>query len=402
MACFLGCFGSTKSPKRRRQRNKVLPRHQTNGSYNSAQPTTSPKQQNTEVPISPVSESSHKPEEQLSVSTRKRVTFDSNVKTYEGTSSHVITEYPPGINKNEKESKEEGKEGREEEELLAKRSLAHSPIEDDSATSSIETYPPNHRYQNCRNSDDESEELAFEDCDEEDEDEDEDEDDDDDDDDDGGGDDVDVDDYNYYDEVSSEFMESRGRVSVTRVVTEENEALKTLGSSKYARDRSGYVHSVLNPVENLTQWKSLKARTTPVLKQQKENVASSHHEPCILFSTEPSFKSKSDQSMKSNQEVAVDASLSNWLVSSEKTPPINKTSQEDRPILGALTVEEIKQFSASSSPRKSPSRSPDEIPIIGTVGSYWNHSSSSMESSSVSSYKGTPTRTNKYREVHVK
>ncbi|KAF2294894.1 hypothetical protein GH714_026878 [Hevea brasiliensis] len=103
---------------------------------------------------------------------------------------------------------------------------------------------------------------------------------------------------------------------------------------------------------------------------------------------------KSDQSKKSNQEIAVDASLSNWLGSSENTT-INKPSTID---LGALTVEELKQLSLSSSPRRSPSHSPDEMAIIGTVGTYWNHSGSGNDSGSVSSFKGIPNTTSKYRE----
>ncbi|KAB2603927.1 hypothetical protein D8674_039750 [Pyrus ussuriensis x Pyrus communis] len=150
-------------------------------------------------------------------------------------------------------------------------------------------------------------------------------------------------------------------------------------------------------------------------------------EPRISFSSEPSlnFKSKADQDKKhsknSDQEMAVDASLSNWLFSSENTPvnkasttaldtftPENSTSHgsnsvrshEDRPILGALTVEELRQFSASSSPRKSPSRSPDEMAIMGTVGTYWNHMAPppAAKSSGASSYKGIPNTTSKYRE----
>ncbi|KAE9612222.1 hypothetical protein Lalb_Chr06g0170651 [Lupinus albus] len=76
-----------------------------------------------------------------------------------------------------------------------------------------------------------------------------------------------------------------------------------------------------------------------------------------------------------NHEISVDASLSNWLVSPQTTPvnkagsvpcyarnPDRTTSQisvishEDRPILGAFTIEDIRQFSATSSPRKLPSR----------------------------------------------
>lgn len=79
-----------------------------------------------------------------------------------------------------------------------------------------------------------------------------------------------------------------------------------------------------------------------------------------------------DQHKSRNQEITVDDSLSNWLVTLETTPtmktrpiglePISleqsvspgssaMVSIEDRPILVALTVEELKQFSASSSPR---------------------------------------------------
>ncbi|KVH94308.1 hypothetical protein Ccrd_003656 [Cynara cardunculus var. scolymus] len=155
-----------------------------------------------------------------------------------------------------------------------------------------------------------------------------------------------------------------------------------------ARDRSAFVVPVLNPVENLTQWKALKSKGTPPVKpfnfnQQKEN---------------SSLNSTPFAPQNRNQETAVDASLSNWLVSSEKNTPNNKrvvsnnpeyepissgkslsrgSAIEDRPILGALTEEELKQFSASScTPRKSPSRNPDEMAIIGSVGSYWSHTDS--------------------------
>ncbi|XP_022848890.1 protein JASON-like [Olea europaea var. sylvestris] len=55
-------------------------------------------------------------------------------------------------------------------------------------------------------------------------------------------------------------------------------------------------------------------------------------------------------------------------------------------------------MSASSYPRKSLSRNPDEMLIIGTVGTYWNDSGSAKHSDSVSSYKGIPNTTSKYRE----
>ncbi|KAL0456946.1 UNVERIFIED_CONTAM: hypothetical protein Slati_1033800 [Sesamum latifolium] len=53
---------------------------------------------------------------------------------------------------------------------------------------------------------------------------------------------------------------------------EKQREVEGLGSNLHARDRSQYVSSVLNPVENLSQWKAVKAKTaTPQLKYQKEN-----------------------------------------------------------------------------------------------------------------------------------
>ncbi|KAF8046165.1 hypothetical protein N665_3978s0001, partial [Sinapis alba] len=73
-------------------------------------------------------------------------------------------------------------------------------------------------------------------------------------------------------------------------------------------------------------------------------------------------------------------------------------SHDDRPVLCALTSEEIKQFSAASTPRKSPRKSHDETPIIGTVGGYWGNHSKAVDSGSASSFKGIPNTTSKYRE----
>lgn len=352
-----------------------------------------------------------KAEEQLSPVGRKKVTFDSNVKTYE----HIFPQEE--VADNLPEDSEEGK--KEKEDSSVKSNLFQSSSEASSITSSG-SYPANHRYQNCRESDDE-EELDYEDSDLDDEDEDG---------------ELDFDDV--YEDDNDGIVESRiagGKVDSkevdSSVVTSGfNEGVKPDMVNRAARDRSAYVHSVLNPVENLTQWKALKAKGKPQFKQQKENSTVDQEPQCASFSLEPSFqelslsfKSKSDKpSKRANQEIAVDASLSNWLSSSETTPTnkgsntvsLNTTpekilsqgssnsmrSQDDRPILGALTLDEIKQFSASNSPRKSSTRSPDEMPIIGTVGTYWSPTSSSAkDSSSASSYKGIPNTTSKYKEV---
>jgi hypothetical protein len=87
------------------------------------------------------------------------------------------------------------------------------------------------------------------------------------------------------------------------------ENLKPLGDSNEGGLRSRqYVHSVLKPVENLSQWKAVKAKgTQPPKQQRKENVASEQHPPL-------SSLSNISHSTALMQEIAVDASLSNWVV----------------------------------------------------------------------------------------
>ncbi|KAJ4968912.1 hypothetical protein NE237_015613 [Protea cynaroides] len=425
MGCFLACFGSSKEKDRkRRRRHKILPGDQRHGSYEPLKPVLSVNHESKETSISILSEQRDKPEEQLSFSSRKKVTFDLNVKTYENVSAPDTTNY--SWEKDEEEEK--GKE----EEKREKSSHSISASDDDSVTSSLGSYPPNHRYQNCRDSDDEDEEIDSSEGDL-----------DDDDDEDEGDYDAEDDEPGDYKEESSESflslpLESRTQACETEVYSSmlisgsPERELKILPLNQNARDRSKYVHSVLNPVENLSQWKAVKAKpraATPPLKNLKEN-ANFEQETEMPFSPEPSFKLsplKSNQSFShsrlTKQEIAVDASLSNWLEPAETTPytqtssftfstesaersrsqrPNWSTSPEDRPILGALTVEELKQLSVSSSPRKSPSRSPEEMPIIGSVGSYWSHSDQTIDSSSGSSCKGIPNRTSKYREVSMK
>ncbi|XP_041005961.1 uncharacterized protein LOC121250807 isoform X1 [Juglans microcarpa x Juglans regia] len=420
MGCFLACFGSSKDGRKRRKqsRNKVRPRdHQRTVSCKPVQSTVSLTQGASQNPITTpvpqILQIRDEVEEELSFRARKKVTFDSKVKTYEHVSCDDSQDFSL-------ESEGGGKEG---EENVAKSNQSKSSSEDSSITSGSGSYPPNYRYQNCRDSDDEYEEPDNED----------------------GDLDCDYDDDNsgiednglYGDDDDDRIVKSRRTISAAHIFTEEVESpmpicalrdgeVKPIGSNPYARDRSVYVHPVLNPVENLTQWKVVKAKGGQPLKPQKENFVS-NQESCVPLGTDQSFEElsfsfrlKTDQSKKSNQEITVDASLSNWLVSSETTP-VNKTNtnclntispeksmlhgsnssrcQDDRPILGALTVEELKQFSASSSPKRSPSRSPDEMPIIGTVGTYWSHNTvPAKDSGSASSYKGIPNTTSKYRE----
>lgn len=419
MGCFLGCFGGDKDKKRRKNRKKVIPRDQKHVCQDPQRSIISTEQSITEEPPSGslVTDARDRPEEQLSLSARKKVTFDAKVTTYEPVSIYESTD-------SLHETKKSGEDEREEEGCLAKSSKSNSSSEEGSVISSVGSYPTNHRYQNCRDSDDEAEEFGDSDLDEEC--------------------DLDDDDEDYGDsdceggEVWSESVAagsfgSKVDKSFHQVKEQEvdsptlmfgvpeKEARKgeTLG---YVRDRSAYIHPVLNPVENLSQWKSVKSKPAEPLKvlPQKENVTTEVEGPRASFSLEPTFKQSSScfKPKCKDQELGVDASLSNWLVTpdnttkkagssvletvtSEKSMSQGSNSVmsfEDRPILGALTVEELKQHSVTSSPRKSPCRSPDEMPIIGTVGTYWNPLGSAKDSGSASSFKGIPNSTTKYRE----
>ncbi|CAI9776658.1 unnamed protein product [Fraxinus pennsylvanica] len=437
MGCFLGCFGGAKDSQRRKQRVKRgSPRNQRDRGRNvqQLQGVIYAEQSTTEIPhkeipaTNSVSELRDKPEEeeQLIPSPRKRVTFDTKVTTF----THVsIYESTDSLLENNRSVEKEGEEYLER----ARPPQSHLLSENDSSVaSSVGLYPPNHRYHNVVDGNNETEEYGDSDLDniyEMD----------------------DQDDPDYYNEddgigcqevwsesVLTASMESRTEDLSARVINEEVESplirvgqperkVEVSGPKTNSRDRSDYVNSVLNPVENTTQWKAVKSKGMQPLNPQKENLIDDLEAPHISFSSlEPTFKQSShslkpklDQSKNANKEIAVDSSLSSWLVSPDITPakknsysdletttpeknmPLGSTSPrsyDDRPILGALTVEELKQMSASSSPRKSPGRNPDEMPIIGTVGTYWNNSGSANHSDSVSSYKGIPNTTSKYRE----
>ncbi|KAI7742821.1 hypothetical protein M8C21_005661 [Ambrosia artemisiifolia] len=160
---------------------------------------------------------------------------------------------------------------------------------------------------------------------------------------------------------------------------------------------------LLNPIENLAQWKTLKSIPSLDHNQEKENLYLEQEDIPIPVSEDPSFKVLDMKGKVKNNNTALTTSLSSWLVDPEKSMTESKQEEsqfstgnsyaysdeatswksfEDRPILGAWTIDEVKQVSARSSPRKSPRRSPDDTPIIGTVGSYWSHTKQATDYSS--------------------
>ncbi|CAL5031075.1 unnamed protein product [Urochloa decumbens] len=316
---------------------------------------------------------------------KKKVTFDMNVTTYENTELPDQEEEPP-----------------EEDEKHVQQTVL---------------LPENHRYRNCPDSDDDVE-----------------------DEDDVYGDDTDeeedfmdckidlVDEEEMgTEENKQESLESLFSLSMSNDHQNDQEVIspapKSSGTSVDAesplimrnnlRDRSQHVHPVLNPVQNLSQWKavkSLKTQAVPGKKLDKENVNLVPDEGERRDSTLASQKRMSP-GISNKKEVSVDASLSTWLHSSEnstvdkaqsKSPgSIFSVSREERPVLGVVTVDDLKQSSSASSPRRSPRNNREGAPILGTVGSYWRCTQQDNECCSSRSDSGTngiPNTTSKYRE----
>ncbi|KAG1361860.1 putative protein JASON-like [Cocos nucifera] len=303
-------------------------------------------------------------------SSKKKVTFDLNVKTYEV----VLVDEDP---------KHSSEDNRENEAIREERKAEEA---DDESLPKSGASLSNHRYQNCEEEDDDDMEYGEEEEEEEDYDDI----------------DLDEDDSNV---VDIEGKEEESNASFLSLVMEKGEqCIQEVNSSKSksvspdrqppllakgsARDRSQYVHPVLNPVENLTQWREVKVRAAPSKNRNKENINSDIKNK-ITFSPEPTFKIEKFQKLAGSNprtdcpakhDITVEASLSNWLASldnSDKEGPQQSNShfskwsvdQEGRPTLGVLTVEDTEQSSVTSSPRRSPSRSLDEIPIAG-AGTY--------------------------------
>ncbi|XP_027364617.1 uncharacterized protein LOC113871718 [Abrus precatorius] len=287
MGCFMACFGLSNKRKRRKTLYKVLAGHQKYGNYEILAIT--------EKSIIPYSDfrGRDEPKEQNGVKSKKKkkVTFNLNVEVYEpNPTAYQVLKY-------------------EEEENMDNTADAEG-----SAALTMR-YPLNHRYYNCKDGYDEEDEIAYEESDM-----------------DGYDDDNEFDDgYDWDSDESLENDEDKVYDENTkqRVLTEScfpsvaEDRIKNqkplapndaeVKSNLSGRDRGLDMHSVLSPVENLTQWKAIKAKVISNKHRRKENVPSEqntsmHFSPCSL-------ESNALQSKPLLPEMAVDASLSNWLVS---------------------------------------------------------------------------------------
>ncbi|KAL1830428.1 hypothetical protein ACET3Z_000079 [Daucus carota] len=457
--CFLGWFLSS---KRRKRSNSGSPRRKIDGgNVTSGDQVVRAPGKGTNL----VAELSEKcMESQLSLIRQKRVTFDSNVETFEhvpfcgstdslvvsnnvvddegeneegiGDSSDSITfslgdttiselgSYPKNNVVDDRGKNEEG---------IGDSSESITFSVGDATISEVVSYPRNNRYQNCGDTDDDAIDSEYE----------------------GSVVSDTDDDYDiksdgegmlceevWSEAITTASLESIKDMSLTGVDLQEvNSPLESRTDMSLTGAEvqgvnspvvcSGYSENVLSPVENLNQWKAANLKgLQPMKAQEKENLAADGEAPRISFSSGPktkeslsSCKPSSDHPTENqSNDSGIESSLSNWLVSPDiKTRSGEETKNsisrgspsvrniEDRPILGAWTQEEVKLFSASPSPRKSPRRNPDDMPIIGTVGTYWKHenevedcgsatSCKKKNSGSPTSYKGIPNTTSKYRE----
>ncbi|KAM0985545.1 hypothetical protein PS2_012575 [Malus domestica] len=272
MGCFLACFGFSKKRKRRNPATKAPSGDHRRVSYVPLDSSVRI------IGVDGGGESlkselyRDKAKEQKRLKTRKKVSFNLNVQTYEpiSTAYHFLDSY---------EEEEIGEKNVKE---MSKGRLSTSASERDSTTLRVGLFPSSYRYQNVRDSYEEEEsELHDNDIDV-----------------------VDEDDY-YDDDEDSEIDEQQ----ISREgFSEELPSASRNGESEYpdARDNIRYVISVLSPVENLTQWKAAKAAAP---KHQKENTALLQ-QPRMPYSTRSNFKQPTKPLL---QEVPVHASLSSWL-----------------------------------------------------------------------------------------
>ncbi|KAL5566858.1 hypothetical protein UlMin_030022 [Ulmus minor] len=380
MGCFPACFSSSKRQKHHNTETSPLYQHQileTNEAL-QVQPIEV-KQEHGGKLIELIRESKEEEvEEKVNNGAKRKVTFDLNVKAYE--ESAAIEE-------------------KENEETLKEKEQLSGAVE----VIKTATFTPNNRYQDCRISTDEYE-TGLDGTDELEEEEEEKE----------------EDKQIVIQEESSESLfslsiDSRKQVCEAEMGEKEvsspmlicsfsDKEVEAIGSRQDARNKVQFGHSVLNPIENLTQWKEVvKERhfSPPPEDQDKENVNLEQNFPSLKQAN--CSKSKlGEVKPKEQEEIGVDTSLSSWLVGSEtkhksgesdqsvgnseseKTASNLASKPENRTIFQELKIEVLKQFSDSSSPKGSRSQSPDETPVIGTVGSYWIHTGQNMDSDSSS------------------
>ncbi|WCJ43770.1 hypothetical protein M5689_024487 [Euphorbia peplus] len=179
--------------------------------------------------------------------------------------------------------------------------------------------------------------------------------------------------------------------------------------------------SVLTPLENqnLPQLKTVKAKFH---HQDKENINSQQDNASNTFSFELlSKKERVNRHEKklSGKEIAVETSLSSWLIQPETTAlakgssnsvgnsvngggESSPRSSQSRHVLGALTMRQCPgSTTTTTTPTRRNSLSSDDTSNVGTVGSYWRHTGRRLDSGSSASSRRMQENVKKNVEVIV-
>ncbi|CAH8389330.1 unnamed protein product [Eruca vesicaria subsp. sativa] len=245
MGCFMGCFGLSNNKKRRNSTRKILPRHQRICSYE-------PLLSSDPLDASTVSDN---PEKILSSNLRCEVETEekkgankTRKKVRFDLNVQTFEPVPPSRYENYCSDDEDGKGE------LSKASSV------DLSNSSV--YPSNYRYHNCVDSFEDEDELGYEESDLEDED--------------------------YYTDDENDY---------------EDDADDEEEEEEDYEDKD--VTPLLNPVENITQWKAVKAKPLRAKQLMKEN--------------------NDDQAKPLQKEIIVNTSLSSWI-----SPFVDITNMEKR------------------------------------------------------------------------
>ncbi|XP_022953628.1 uncharacterized protein LOC111456104 isoform X1 [Cucurbita moschata] len=344
MGCFFACFGSSKDPKRLKNYRKS--RHTNHRSTIQRNEIPKPGQSSLHtLPVYSNKKSLHPVEAgrdgSLNISTTEEVT---SVKPHEQEHEHEHVVLPQ-----EDVASIHGMNQDLEEDSVEKSSKPESSSEDfvvplDPNFKS--SFPPVHRYRNCKDSDDEDDVFESH----------------------LGRDENDE--FGMVESMKESSSVAHSSMNVNRL------------NPTNVRHRTAYVCPVLKPVENISQWNAVKSKSALPSTPQKEN----------LELEQESTGEEFPYSSKASQELCVDASLSNWLASSEATPASKITAT----MALEATVTPVKSSTLQGS--SSQSSSHRELPVVRTVGTYRRQGASDKDRDSASSFKGIPNTTSKYRE----
>lgn len=155
--------------------------------------------------------------------------------------------------------------------------------------------------------------------------------------------------------------------------------LDGMGQGKSTHIRSQYVYSVLNPVENFSQWKELKN------EDRNSDHQNSHTRETFEQAVDETPVSEAGTGKTSvGEELKVETRLSSWLRAPHANPDGGNVEHN------SYTVGEYFHYG----------QSPGDRPILGMVAAHWNDDEPSQVSPKWWDGNGIPNSTNKYKEVY--